>query len=307
MINRREALGSLAAALALWPRGSLALGAGEPSRTAQGAALHRAAHQLLERPLVFRDPLALKILGPERRRQLWAKLADRRGDSSRAMRAFIVTRSRYAEDELAAAFDGGIRQYIVLGAGLDTFAYRNPFGGALNVFEVDHPATQQWMRAQLQEQNIAVPARVTFVPVDFETDALGDCLDRAGFDRRAPAFISWLGVSMYLTKDAAYQTLRFVAQSCFRGSRIVFDFAPPDDMLGDAERARRNHLAGIVAKLGEPWLSWFDPKALADDLIGMGFTEATSIGASEANTKYFAGRTDAFRVSGSGRIMMARV
>jgi methyltransferase (TIGR00027 family) len=309
MVNRREMLGSIAAAgtAALWPAQPFALGAGEPSRTAQGAALHRAAHQLLEQPLVFHDPLALKILGPERQSLLEANLPRRQSLGSRAMRAFIVMRSRHAEDELAAAFTGGTRQYVVLGAGLDTFAYRNPHGEQLRVFEVDHPATQDWKRKQLDAQGIDVPHGLRFVAVDFEKDALGDCLDRAGFDRKAPAFISWLGVSIYLTKEAVAETLRFVGRSCAGGSQIVFDFAVPDDLLSETERSRREKRARTVSAAGEPWISHFDPGTLAADLLGMGFNQAASFGADDANERYFTGRTDGFRVVGSGRIMQAGI
>lgn len=309
MVNRREILGSIAAAgtAALWPPQSFALGDGAPSRTAQSAALHRAAHQLLETQLVFQDPLALQILGPEHRRLLWASLLYRQSARSRAMRAFIVMRSRYAEDELAAAFKDGTRQYVVLGAGLDTFAYRNPLGEQLKVYEVDHPSTQSWKRKQLHEQGIDVPSALSFVAVDFEKDSLGACLDRAGFDRNAPAFISWLGVTMYLTREAVLETLGFVGRSCFRGSQIVFDFAPPDELLSETERSRRNHMAAIVSRFGEPWISWFDAGTLASDLLGIGFTQASSLSASDANARYFNGRVDGIRVVGSGRIMKASI
>lgn len=221
------------------------------------------------------------------------------------MRAFIVMRSRFTEDELAAAFKDGTRQYVVLGAGLDTSAYRSPLGEQLRVFEVDHPATQDWKRKHLQEQGIDVPPALNFVAVDFEKDSLGDCLDRAGFDRNAPAFISWLGVTIYLTREAVVETLRFVGRSCSRGSQIVFDFALPDELLGEAERSRRTSRARLVSMVGEPWISYFDPGALAADLLGMGFSQASSFGASDANERYFTGRSDGFRVVGSGRIMKA--
>ena len=308
MIDRRQFLRSMAAGIgSTISLDALALQTGEPSRTAQGTAFQRAAHQLLERPLVFEDSLALRILGAQRVKWLASNLARYETPSSRAMRAFLVTRSRYAEDELATAHGEGIRQYMILGAGLDTFAYRNPHGTRLRVFEVDHPATQGWKRAQLREQTIVLPRWLTFVPVDFEKDSLGDRLRAAGFTRNAPTFISWLGVTMYLTTDAVMQTLQFVAHSCARGSRIVFDFGLPDRALSDVERHARARRAERVARIGEPWISYFDPAALVQSLKDMGFTEASSIGASEANERYFAGRTDGFRFLGSARIMTARV
>jgi methyltransferase (TIGR00027 family) len=308
LIHRRQFLRSIAAGLGSFcSLDAIALQPGEPSRTAQGTALQRAAHQLLERPLVFDDPFALRILGAQRVKWLGSNIARYETPGSRAMRAFLVMRSRYAEDELARAHGEGTTQYVVLGAGLDTYAYRNPHGRRLRVFEVDHPSTQAWKRRQLREQGIDLPRWLTFVSVDFEKDSLGDRLHRAGFRRAAPAFISWLGVTMYLTEDAVMQTLRFVAQSCARGTEIVFDFALPDEALGEAERTARAKWAQRVAQIGEPWISHFDPISLARQLTDTGFSEAGSLGATEANARYFADRTDGFRLRGSGRIMSARV
>jgi len=309
MPDRRQMLTSLAAlgATGLIPDRALALEPGAPSRTAQGAALYRAAHQILERPLVFDDPVALRILGAERVKQLALNLDRLQTPGERAMRAFLVMRSRYAEDQLARVHSGGTAQYLVLGAGLDTFAYRNPYGTRLRVFEIDDPSTQAWKRARLADQGIELPRTLTFVPVDFEKDSLDDHLRRAGFKRNAPVFISWLGVTMYLTQDAVMQTLQFVARSCARGSEIVFDFSLPDEALGEIERAARARRAKVVASLGEPWISYFDPAMLSKQLIALGFAQTNDLGAREANQRYFANRTDGFSVRGSARIMTARV
>ncbi len=307
MVNRREMLGTIAAAgaTALWPQSAQAMAAGEPSRTALGAALHRAAHQLLERPLVFPDALALKVLGHDRRALLRSYFGRQKKSGSRGMRAFIVMRSRYAEDRLADAVARGTRQYIVLGAGLDTFAYRNPFAERLHVLEVDHPATQDWKRKRLDEQGIALPSSLTFVPVDFEKDSLGACLDRAGFDRTAPVCISWLGVTIYLTQQAVFETLRFVALSCAPGSEITFDFAVPDAELTERERSLRNAGAARVAEAGEPWISYFNPAELATNLRRIGFARAVSLDSEALNARYFSERLDGFRVTGSGHMMTA--
>jgi methyltransferase (TIGR00027 family) len=308
MVTRRHFLGSAAAlgTSVLMPTGALALQEGEPSRTALGAALHRAAHQLLDRPLVLEDPLALRIIGPEDQRRLEATLGWRRQPGSRATRAFIVARSRLAEDELAAAPETS--QYVVLGAGLDTFACRNPRGGSLRVFEVDHPSTQDWKRKRLQEAGIDVPGSVRFVGVDFEKDRLAERLQSAGFDAAAPALVSWLGVTMYLRREAVMETLRFVARTCARGSRIVFDFSLHAFLLGETERMRREERARKVAEFGEPWLSTFAPTPLTRDLLAMGFSTAVAISPRELNARYFRDRYDGLRVMGSsGRIMTARV
>ena len=307
--DRRRFLGVLAATGvgAAFPLDVLALQTGEPSRTAIGAAIHRAAHQLLDRPIVFDDPVALRILGADRVRWLGGNLARYQTSASRGMRAFLVTRSRYAEDQLARAFKQGTRQYIVLGAGLDTFAYRNPYDRHLRVFEIDHPSTQTWKRRRLLDQRIEMPRTLTFVPVDFEKQSLHQRLGQFGFRRNAPAFISWLGVTMYLTRDAVMQSLRFVAQSCARGSEIVFDFSMPDELLGEAERLARAKRAERVASIGEPWISTFDPPTLTRDLTALGFSQVRHMGATEANARYFADRSDQFSFRGSARIMTARV
>ena len=211
-------------------------------------------------------------------------------------RAFLVARSRYAEDELERLYQEGVRQYIVLGAGLDTFAYRNAHGKHLRVFEVDHPSTQAWKRTQLREHGIGLAPSLRFVPVDFEKWLLADGLRKAGFRRSAPVFVSWLGVTMYLTRDAVMQTRNFFAKSCARGSEIVFDFSLPDEALGEAERVSRARRAQRVARVGEPWISRFDPPALVRELAAMGFSQAEYFGANEANKRYFGDRADGFSV-----------
>jgi methyltransferase (TIGR00027 family) len=174
--------------------------------------------------------------------------------------------------------------------------------------EVDHPETQSWKRKQLQHQGIDVPASVRFVAVDFEKESLAERLQSSGFDNAAPAIISWLGVTMYLGREAVMQTLRFAAQTCARGSRIVFDFSLPDDLLSEAERLRRDERARKVAEIGEPWISRFHPTSLTSDLLALGFSEAVPLGPRELNARYFSARADGLRVVGSsGRIMIARV
>lgn len=291
----------------MFPLDAGALAAGEPSRTAQGAALLRAVHQVLDRPLVFEDPIALRIFGAQAVRQIELDSDRYQTTGARALRAFLVMRSRYAEDELARAWREGTTQYVVLGAGLDTFAYRNPHGDGLRVFEVDHPATQAWKRARLQEQGIELPRSLAFVPVDFEKEALAERLRSAGFRGDAPVFVSWLGVSMYLTRDAVMQTLRFVAASCARRSEIVFDFSVADEALSEQQRSTRMQLAQRVAGIGEPFVSHFDPAQLATEVAALGFSATSHFGAREANERYFAGRADGFAVRGSTRIMAARV
>ncbi len=175
-----------------------------------------------------------------------------------------------------------MRQYVILGAGLDTFAYRSPYPGSrLRVFEVDHPATQAWKRARLDASGIDVPDSLTFTPIDFERQALGDGLRGAGFKTDEPAFFSLLGVVIYLPKDAVMETLKFVA-SLPSGSEIVFDYAIPSSALRESERAAREVRASRVAAIGEPWITYFDPLSLARELRGLGFTHVEDVGPVEA-------------------------
>jgi methyltransferase (TIGR00027 family) len=275
-----------------------------PSKTAFRVALRRAAHQVLDDPKVFEDPLALAIVGAEAE----ALRSDANGQSraSRVLRAFIAVRSRYAEDGLAAAFAGGTRQYVVLGAGLDTFAYRNPFP-RLRVFEVDHPATQGWKRHLLEAAGIAVPGSMTFAPVDFETQTLAEGLARAGFQSGRKAFFSWLGVVPYLTRSAVMETLGLVA-SLSTGNEIVYDYGVPPESLDPVRRSAFDALAARVAAAGEPFQTFFDPAALRRDLQQMGFGYSEDLGTDEINARYFSGRSDGLRVGGGiGRLMKAQV
>jgi methyltransferase (TIGR00027 family) len=277
------------------------------SRTAQRVALRRAAHQLLDEPPVFSDPLALRIIGADERAALAAdpRVFDaRRWD--RSLRAFIAARSRLVEDELADAVAGGVRQYVVLGAGLDTFAYRNPHP-TLRVFEVDYPATQIWKRERLQEANIPLPASVVFAAVNFETEALSDRLRDAGFDAEAPAFVSWLGVVPYLGAQAVTATLRWIAELP-PGTTVVFDYAIPPANLGALERAAFNVVAARLAATDEPWQTFFEPLRLERELMAAGFSLVSDVGPEAINQRYYDGRRDGLKVSGSmGHLMKAQV
>jgi methyltransferase (TIGR00027 family) len=275
-----------------------------PSKTAFRVALRRAAHQVLDDPKVFDDPLAMAIVG--------ASAGELRSNPksqsriARGMRAFMAVRSRYAEDGLAAAFRDGTRQYVVLGAGLDTFAYRNPYQG-LRVFEVDYPATQRWKRHRLEEARISIPTSMTFAPVDFETQTLADGLARAGFDGGRPAFFSWLGVVPYLTLSAVIETFRFVG-SLPAGSGIAFDYALPSESLNLMQRLALKALSDRVAAAGEPFQTFFEPSVLMSELQPMGFGSFDDLGTEEINARYFRGRADDLRVRGGiGRLMWAGV
>ena len=279
-----------------------------PSATAHRVALRRAAHQLLDRPPVLEDPIALRIIGAESRAAIEADPSHFE-DSRIApfLRAFFAVRSRFAEDGLAEAIQRGVRQYVVLGAGLDTFAYRNPYpSDTLRVFEVDHPATQAWKRSRLAEGGIAVPPSLTFVPVDFGTAQLPRALAAAGFRDEVPSWLAWLGVTMYLTRAAFDDTLRFIASQP-AGSGVVFDYALSPSALDARGRAVFEAMAERVSAAGEPWQTTFVPEELARDLRAMGFTEVEDLGAKEIEARYLHGRQDGLRVGSIGRLIRAAV
>jgi len=251
---------------------------GEPSRTAFGAAMLRALHQDLDSPRIFTDPLAWRILGDR------DELLDGAEQWQRSrLRLFIAVRHRFAEDALAAAYERGCRQAVVLGAGFDTFAYRNPHEG-LRVWEVDFPATGDWKRARLAEAGIDGPASVTYVGVDFESESFLDRLVAAGLDATAPAFFLWLGVVPYLSREATEATLRAVAS--IPGGEIVFDVPAPAGQVPSKARADRADLEARVAELGEPFRGGWDIAEMAALLAELGFDDVEDLGRSEIRTRY---------------------
>ena len=278
---------------------------GEPSRSALSVASLRAVHQLLDEPLVFPDPIALPLLGASNEAALRDDPFSLNDPLSRGMRGALVARSRFVEDELSRCVAAGVRQYLVVGAGLDTFAYRNPYRDeGLRVFEVDHPGTQQWKQQLLAESGIDVPASLTFVPADFERDDLGSALRQAGFQPDQAACVSWMGVTMYLTADAVAATLRTLAGFA-PGSRLCFDYRLPVTMLNPVERVINEVIGQRVAALGEPWLSTFDPTQLQKQLLDLGFGSAESATPESLNARYFARRKDGLRAGGGVCIMCA--
>ncbi|HKV94593.1 MAG TPA: class I SAM-dependent methyltransferase [Candidatus Angelobacter sp.] len=277
--------------------------ADQPSQTAHRVALRRAAHQLWDNPKVFDDPVALKIIPPDARAEL---AASRPSDSlpSRHLRAFMVARSRFAEDHLAEAVLRGVKQYVILGAGLDTFAYRNSYPD-LRVYEVDYPATQAWKRQRLRLSDIPIPPTLTFAPIDFEKGTLHAGLSRAGFQTNEPSFFSWLGVTPYLEEATVLATLQWIA-SC-PDSGVAFDYAVPRSSLGFFHRITFDALAARVAAAGEPFVGFFDPEALSRELQQMGFKHIEDLNGDEINVRYFSGRADGLRVGGGlAHLMCAR-
>ena len=260
--------------------------------------MRRAAHQLYdEPPLVFADPLAMRVLPMEAQVEVRGREEmERTQPFARGMRAFVCARSRFAEDALSQAIVTGVRQYIVLGAGLDTYAGRSPHRD-LRIFEVDHPATQAWKRDRLARSGIHVPNTVTFVPVDFECEELMPRLAQGGFDARAPAFCSWLGVLPYLTREAAVNTFRALG-ALPAGSGVAFDYPMAREALLPEERAAFDWLAERVARVGEPFRSGFEPAELRRLLLDCGFTRVEDLDGTAMAARYFAQRADGLTVGG---------
>jgi len=267
-------------------------------------ALRRAAHQMFDDPKVLDDPLAVRIIG-EVAAEIRTEVARHQSRIAKHFRAFMVVRSRYAEDQLAASVAGGVDQYVILGAGLDTSAYRGVASSGVNIFEVDHPNTQAWKIKCLQTAQIPIPSSVRFVSVDFERQALATELEATGFRVDRPAFVSWLGVVPYLTREAAAQTFSFLGKLP-EGSGVVFDYAVSRSSLGLLERLALDALSRRVARAGEPFRLFFAPEELDAFLKGLGFRRCVQLATNEINEKYFAGREDGLRVAGAaGRIVSA--
>jgi methyltransferase (TIGR00027 family) len=276
--------------------------AGKSSRTAGGAAAYRALHQTLDGGAIFSDPYAFRILDAEALARLKQMAAD---PALRPMRLLIAARSRFSEDTLGASVARGVRQVVVLGAGLDTFSLRNPYAGqGVRVFEVDFPATQGWKRTQLAQAGLALPASLTFAPVDFERQSLADGLAAAGFEANRPAFFQWLGVVPYLTREAISATLDFIAG--IPDSEVVFDYAEPFENYPADRRARIMGVAERAAARGEPWLSFFDPAELSRLLRDKGFAIVEDLGIAELAERFYGALKEGVPVGPGGHVVRAK-
>jgi methyltransferase (TIGR00027 family) len=227
----------------------------------------RAGHQILDAGKIFSDPYACAILG-EQPAEIVATL--NQDPNGAVVRTYMARRSQIGEDWLHQAYLRGVRQAVILGAGFDTFSLRNPYPD-LAVFEVDHPATQRWKQDRLATAELPVPSSLKFVPVDFSKDDLISALQKSGFDKNAAAFFLWLGVVPYLRHEAISKTLSSIA--AIPGAEVVFDYSEPLENYAPEQRPYIEKMAQRVAALGEPWLSYFDPAALAEELKNLGYQE----------------------------------
>jgi len=276
-----------------------------PKPSAKAVAMLRAAHQLLDRPLILDDPVALNILGKEDETFLRYNVEQYNNPMAKALRTSVVVRSRLAEDEWKKSAKHGVGQYVILGAGLDTYAYRCEHHQA-RIFEVDLPDTQQWKRDCLADAGIWPPDCLTYVPLDFEHFTLAQTLAQAGFRNEDPAFFSWLGVAVYLEEEALMNTLRFIA-SCAPGSAVVFDYLIPPSMMTQVERIGLETLSSAIAERGEHFKTFLDPASLAEKLLSLGFNSATNLIPDQLHERYLSGRRDGLRLGGAGRHMHAVV
>jgi methyltransferase (TIGR00027 family) len=264
---------------------------GKASKTAFGVAIRRAAHQLADRPPVLDDPIALRLVGD----RFADKMERAMEPVGRDSRAYMAARSRYVEDRLAEFVARGVDQYVLLGAGLDTFAYRNPFP-QLRVFEVDFPATQTTKRKMLAAAQIPVPESLTFVPLDLEHHTLAEDLAEAGFDASRPAFVGWLGVIPYLPLETVRTTLAAIA-ALPAGSGVGFDYALSPETLSAVGRTAFDRLAERVAAAGEPFQLFFMPEGMETELRQAGFQQIEQLNYEGLNERYFKDRADGLKLS----------
>lgn len=286
------------------------------SRTAQMTAFNRGYHSRNDAQVIFDDGLAFELLGHEVRssieQQMLATLravnpdaASSFGDDDSALRWIMQTsaaapivlgRAKYAEELLERAAADGVGQYVLLGAGMDTFAFRRPdLLANLRVFELDHPVTQKYKRQRLDELGWQLADNLQMVPVDFTRSALIEGLQTAGFDPLVPAFFGWLGVTYYLTHGEVIGTLRDIASSAAKGSEIVFDYLDTAAHIDRLASPRVQRMIEGVRELGEPMLSGLDPLTLEDELAQVGLTLVENLSPMDIHNRYFMGRTDHYR------------
>jgi methyltransferase (TIGR00027 family) len=296
------------------------------SLTALGAALMRAAHTRLGPSPLINDPwgdrivldaertavlsVVLKSLSPRDRER-----CERLGDSQTALDAALqlhpgygwaVLRTRYAEDALAVAVLKGVRQYVIVGAGFDSFALRQPaFARDVDVFEIDHPATQELKIRRLHECGAYIPAALHFIAADLSIEPIGDALARSSFRPTDPTFFAWLGVTQYLTREANLATLRGIAAESSPGSQLVFTYVDHSE-LSAKPASGSAQLQASFAAAREPWISGFDPSMLREDLAATGFMLLEDLDGYAIKTHYCPGRRDVFPM-GTSHIAKAGV
>ncbi|MGE0321498.1 MAG: class I SAM-dependent methyltransferase [Polyangiaceae bacterium] len=256
-----------------------------PDHTAVRVALWRALHVEIDpEPHVFNDTIGLQLADPG---DGWRNRGDMIPQDSGMGRISIITRARFVEDRVLEELERGVGQYVILGAGLDTFCQRRPeLASRLRVFEVDHPDTQAWKQARLRELGYGPEAQPTFVPVDFEAgESWWAKLQQAGFDRSRPAIVASTGVSMYLTREAIVATLREVS-ALAAGSTLIMTYLLRHELLGEWERALRVRIEAMAAASNTPFISFFSPQEICALARECGFKTADYVSADELTERY---------------------
>ena len=275
----------------------------QASRTMLRTVALRAAHQRLEYPPIFADPVAPQLVSET----LAGEVADTMGDDNLALRTIVALRSRFAEDRLEEAAARNVTQYVMIGAGLETFPWRQPvYAQKMHIFAADHPSSLAWVRRCLQEQRFDIPANLTMVPVDLEEDCIGDRLKAAGFDARVPAFCSALGLTQYLTRQALDRLIAFAATLAI-GSEIVLSFVPIAADLRDEDASFVARALKRVSAVGEPWKTRLSASEFAGELRAHGFSDVFHLTPEAACTRYFAARRDRITPPGFEQMISAVV
>ncbi len=280
----------------------------QTSITAILATMLRATHQTIDsEPKILIDPVSI-LLGKEfEGSPEWIAFKAVPESFKRMTRAALLLRSRYAEDVLQEVLSCGECQYVILGAGFDTFAYRQPsWSQATRIFEVDLPATQESKRMVLQKAGIATPENLRYCPVDLQKSPLRDALAKAAFEFNIPTVFSWLGVTQYISRPAIQSTFEFI-RSLPKSSTVVFSFVPSDAVLVGQDRQLIAELGRVAAARGEPFLSRFDPEELQQLLYNLGFSSIYHLLPATAQQRYFTGRTDGLTAQGAEQLMRATV
>ena len=267
--------------------------------TAEVTAAMRAVHLLYHQPVVISDPCALQLTSPdlgrvcENRFFQWLVRREFISESLRPITAQVVSRAKYAEEKLEQAVSKGISQYVVISAGFDSFCLRRPdFSAGLQIYEIDHPATQQTKQKRLMEMLDHSPKGVEFLAVDLEKQTIADALSVSSFLKDERVFFSWLGTIPYLSKDAVFTVLRDLASFAARGSEIVFDYSIPTYLWPPEERQSLGRIMRIIERRGEPVISFFEPDAFPNQVSPLGYHIFENMSPTELNKKYFLDRAD---------------
>jgi methyltransferase (TIGR00027 family) len=278
-----------------------------PSRTLLSTAIRRATHQLLDHPIIFNDPVALRLVPEALDSEIVAALSRDGTTDPAALRSLFAMRSRFVEDCLAEAAQRGVRQYVILAAGLDTFPWRQPdYAQVMQLFAVDHPASLAFARERILACKLPMPSNLVQVAVDLEERQLGNRLHESGFDFAVPSFVSMLGVVQYLTREAV-DSLFELASTLPAGSETVFSFAVSEEELKDGDREAGYRSAAFTASIGEPWQTRLRPRDLVVQLERLGFRRIFHLTPELAQRRYFSNRRDVLSAPGWEQLIAAAV